>query len=103
MTEDWKPDAFKDTYRDDLLAMISKRVKANQTAVLNEEEVSVPKASSNVVDIMALLKKSIESKTQKSGAKSAKPERKIERTKSSSQPKATSKIKTKSVQARKTA
>jgi DNA end-binding protein Ku len=72
MTEDWKPDAFKDTYRDDLLAMIKKRIKANQTQVVNDEDIPPPETTSNVVDIMALLKKSIETRTQKAGVKPAK-------------------------------
>src|SRR5690606_33933175 len=71
-TEDWKPDVFKDTYRDDLLAMIKKRIKANQTQVVNEKDIPPPETTSNVVDIMALLKQSIETRTQKAGVKPAK-------------------------------
>jgi DNA end-binding protein Ku len=108
MTEDWKPDAFKDTYRDDLLAMINKRVKAKQTEVLNEEEAPAPKAASNVVDIMALLKKSIESKTQKAEGSAQKAEGSAQKAggkamKAKAMPKAKTAPKTKSGSSRKTA
>ncbi len=66
MAEKWKPEKFKDTYRDDLLARIEEKVKAGQT-----EEITPPEkgkresAGAEVIDLMALLKKSVERKQEK--------------------------------------
>lgn len=62
MTEKWDPTQFKDTYRDDIMRLIEKRIKSKQTKVLDESEVQAPAPQSNIVDIMALLKQSIEAK-----------------------------------------
>lgn len=68
MTEKWNPANFKDHYRNDLLNLIQKRIKSKQTKVLDESKSPEPKPASNIVDIMALLKQSIESKTSKTDA-----------------------------------
>jgi DNA end-binding protein Ku len=66
MAEKWQPEKFKDTYRDDLLARIEEKVKAGQT-----EEITPPEkgrkepGGAEVIDLMALLKKSVERKQQK--------------------------------------
>jgi DNA end-binding protein Ku len=73
MTEPWDPSKYQDTFKQDLLALIKKKVKAGQTHALtepDEEEESTHKAS-NVVDLMALLKRSIDS-GKPSSRKSAK-------------------------------
>ena len=62
MTEPWNPSDFKDTYRDDVLALIKKKVAGKQTHEISNEEETAPKTSANVIDIMALLKRSIEAK-----------------------------------------
>lgn len=65
MTEPWQPERYHDTYREDVMAMIEKKVAANQVNVISEAETeSEPTrpAKSNVVDLMDLLKKSIEGK-----------------------------------------
>ncbi len=71
MTEPWQPEQYHDTYREDVMAMIEKKIDANQTHVLTEPEEGeeAAPAASNVVDLMALLKKSI---GQKGGKKPAK-------------------------------
>jgi len=66
MTERWQPDRYHDTYHEDLLALIEKRVQAGQTEVITEpseeEEAGPPKGE--VVDLMALLKRSVEEKAK---------------------------------------
>jgi len=73
MTAKWNPEEYRDTYHEDLLALIEKRVQAGQTEVITEpskdEEEEQP-AKGEVIDLMALLKRSVESK-----AKAAKPTR----------------------------
>ena len=66
MAEDWKPEKFKDTFRKDLLERIEEKVKAGQT-----EEITAPEKERNsekrgeVIDLMSLLKKSVEKKPAK--------------------------------------
>ena len=65
MTESWQPERYHDTYREDVMAMIEKKVAANQINVISESEAEAEPArptKSNVVDLMDLLKKSIEHK-----------------------------------------
>lgn len=62
MSEKWKPQKYHDTYRDDLLARIRKKVKAGETKELTEpeEEGKERKKGAEVIDLMALLKRSVE-------------------------------------------
>jgi DNA end-binding protein Ku len=61
MVDTWQPERYKDTYFRDLKKMIEKRVEAGQleSAPPPTEEEKRP-ARSNVVDLMALLKQSVE-------------------------------------------
>ena len=64
MSASWKPEEYRDTYHEDLLALIEKRVQAGQTEMVAEplpDEEKRP-AKGEVVDLMALLKKSVEEK-----------------------------------------
>jgi DNA end-binding protein Ku len=64
MSAGWKPGEYHDTYHEDLLALIEKRVKAGQTEMITEpspEEEERPRKG-EVIDLMALLKKSVEQK-----------------------------------------
>jgi len=61
MAEKWSPKKFHDEYRDDLMALIEKRVKSGQTRTITqpgEEEEAAPRAE--IKDLMPLLKKSLE-------------------------------------------
>ena len=72
MAEDWKPEQYHDTYREDILALIEKKVKAKETKTLTMPDKDSPKpASSNVVDLVALLQASIGKKP--GAAKAAAP------------------------------
>jgi DNA end-binding protein Ku len=59
MIADWEPGKYHDTYREELLGYIKKKVEAGETARVEE---AAPAASpgADVIDIMALLKKSLE-------------------------------------------
>jgi DNA end-binding protein Ku len=69
MSEKWNPKGYHDTYREDVLKLVEKKVKAGQTHTLTEPtgEAPVPKAS-NVVDLVALLKQSLGSKGRSAAA-----------------------------------
>lgn len=55
----FKPDAFKDRYIDALKDLVARKLKAKGGKVTPEEEPARP-SGSNVIDLMAALKKSIE-------------------------------------------
>jgi DNA end-binding protein Ku len=81
MSEKWRPEKFKDTYRDDLMARIKEKIKQGQT-----EEITEPgkrekePARADVIDLMALLKKSVAHKQQKATEKpKRRPARKAQR------------------------
>lgn len=63
MNEAWKPETFHDTYHEDLMALIEKRIKTGRTEVVSspEEEEKQP-AKGQIIDLMALLKRSVETK-----------------------------------------
>jgi DNA end-binding protein Ku len=64
MADEWKPAKYRDTYREDLLKRIKEKVKAGQTEELTEPEKGAqkPAKSAEVIDLMTLLKKSVEKK-----------------------------------------
>ena len=66
MADKWQPARYKDTFKDDLLKRIEAKVEAGQTEEITEPEKGArePK-SADVVDLMSLLKKSIEKKPAK--------------------------------------
>ncbi|HSH87205.1 MAG: Ku protein [Methylophilus sp.] len=75
MSEAWSPEQYQDTFRQDVLALVKKKVKAKQTHTLTEpeqdgEQTRAP-SGSNVVDLMQLLKASIADKTARAGGKPA--------------------------------
>jgi DNA end-binding protein Ku len=72
MSEEWKPEQYHDTYREDILALVEKKVKAKETKVITMPgKGSERPASSNVVDLVALLQQSIGKKPGKAAAAEA--------------------------------
>lgn len=72
MTAKWKPDQYKDTYQDELMKYINKKIKSGDTEDAAEisEEVDT-KVNTNVIDLMPLLEKSLKAGgTKKSATKS---------------------------------
>lgn len=68
MDEAWKPETFHDTYHEDLMALIEKRIKTGQTEVVTTpEEKEQQPAKGEIVDLMALLKRSVETKGKGKG------------------------------------
>lgn len=66
MTGDWQPDRYRDTYHEDLMALIEKRIAAGQTETVAEPAAETEEApvKGEVIDLMALLKRSVEEKTK---------------------------------------
>ena len=78
MTEPWKPQRYRDTYHDDLMKLIDKRIKAGKTEVITEpeaEEDQEKPARGEVIDLMALLKRSVRTKGQSSKRSSIQQEK----------------------------
>jgi len=62
MSDEWKPEKYHDTFREDLLKRVEEKVKAGETADIPEPEKEQGRKEGEVIDLMALLKKSIEKK-----------------------------------------
>lgn len=60
MVSAWDPEKYKDDYRRDLMKMIEERVESGQLEASEESAPKPQRAASNVVDLMALLKASVE-------------------------------------------
>ena len=75
MSETWQPQKFKDTYRDDLMKRIEEKIKQGQTEEITAPAKEKEPAGADVIDLMALLRKSVE-KTQE---RQEKPRRKAAR------------------------
>ena len=78
MAEDWKPEQFRDEFRERLSEVIEKRLKSKGLVVIDDKgEGDEASASTNVVDFMSLLEKSLASnkrtpaKAKKSAAKAS--------------------------------
>jgi DNA end-binding protein Ku len=72
MTSEWDPARYHDTYRDDLMALINQKIESGQTEVLDETPVEEPEPDAGkVVDIMALLKRSVEATGRRVAADTA--------------------------------
>jgi DNA end-binding protein Ku len=61
MHQKWRPDEYKDDYKNDVMALVEKKVKAGEINTLEElPEAHAPYGPrTNVVDLMEMLKKSV--------------------------------------------
>jgi DNA end-binding protein Ku len=75
MTSDWTPDKYHDTYRDDLMALIHRKIESGETEVLDETPAPEVEAAETgkVIDIMSLLKRSVEAQQKARGDSAAEP------------------------------
>jgi DNA end-binding protein Ku len=68
MVGPWKPEAFEDTYRHDLMKRIEEKVRKHQTHTLTPaSKEREPRQSAQVIDLMAVLKKSLDESGRGSG------------------------------------
>ncbi len=69
MSEEWAPEQYHDTYKDDVLKLVQKKIKAKQTKTITmPSKDAEEKPSSNVIDLVALLKQSLGGKPGKGKA-----------------------------------
>lgn len=83
MTVEWSPKQYHDTYTDDLMARIQRKVEAGESHLLAEPAAEKePATGAEVIDLMALLKRSLErppakaSQSAKGGRAALQPRRK---------------------------
>ena len=69
----WDPKKYKDTYADDLMALIQRKVASGKTAEVDESEPRQRRKGGVVVDLMPLLKKSLEQGKRRSSERSKAP------------------------------
>ena len=71
MSEEWNPEQYHDTYREDLLARIEQKVRTKETHVVTApRESPAPARGAQVIDLMAMLKKSLETRDGASAGES---------------------------------
>ena len=72
MSEKWNPDQYKDTYTADLMAQIEKRIASGETHAITpvSAETAEPRRGAEVIDLVSLLRKSLDKK----GKGAAEPE-----------------------------
>jgi len=69
MTRDFDPRLYHDTYREDVMTRVKAKIKAGETEVITPEEPERPASrKAEVIDLMALLKRSIEHKGRPASA-----------------------------------
>jgi DNA end-binding protein Ku len=69
MSERWKPNQYHDTYREDVMAMIKKKIAAKQTKTITMPEPEAEKpAKAKVIDLVSLLQASLGKKPARAGA-----------------------------------
>jgi DNA end-binding protein Ku len=72
MTEKWNPEQYKDTYTADLMAQIEKKIASGETHALTPasgDDSAEPRKGAEVIDLVSLLRKSLDKK-----GKGAEPE-----------------------------
>ena len=75
MAGHWKPDAYKNTYHQDLMRRIREKIKRGQTREITEPEREKERAprSAEVIDLAELLKKSLKGEGARKAARTAAP------------------------------
>jgi DNA end-binding protein Ku len=73
MSGAWKPEAFEDSYRKDLMRRIKEKIRKRQTHVLTPDtEPEDQPRSADIIDLTAILRQSLESRGSKAGARKPK-------------------------------
>jgi DNA end-binding protein Ku len=78
-TVEWEPESYKDEYRERLLEWIEKKAEAGDMASIEPQDEPEGETSSNVIDLVELLRKSVQAsggekpKAKKAPAKKAAP------------------------------
>jgi DNA end-binding protein Ku len=78
MVGPWKPEQFEDTYRHDLMKRIEEKIRKHQTHTLTPaSKEREPRQSAQVIDLMAVLKKSLDESGKGGGNGSRRAPRRV--------------------------
>ena len=70
MSGEWDPTAYKDEYADDVMKVIQEKIKSGEVHALEETTEPVEKrARGEIIDLMPLLRKSIEAASAGRGSR----------------------------------
>jgi DNA end-binding protein Ku len=77
MSDTWDPASYHDTFRDDVLALVDKKIRAGTTEEVGEvEEAHEARRSADIVDLSELLERSLgHGKSKRSSAGKNTPRR----------------------------
>ncbi|HEY8605874.1 MAG TPA: Ku protein [Noviherbaspirillum sp.] len=75
MTEDWDPAQYRDTFRDDIMAMVKKKFDEGLAEQITDVQVEAPEETSNVVDLTELLRQSLQGTAGRAPRKTAAPKK----------------------------
>ena len=60
MTSPWKPESFRDAFKDEIMALVEKKVKAGKTeTVMQPEAAESGRPSAQIIDLTELLQRSL--------------------------------------------
>ncbi len=71
MTEKWKPEQYKDTFQDQIMALVEKKAREGKLEAVGGPEEAVDRRSADVIDLTELLKRSLAAKPGKARATEA--------------------------------
>jgi DNA end-binding protein Ku len=76
MSDTWDPSSYHDTFRDDIMALVDRKVREGKTEEVSEVEETAPRRSADILDLSDLLKRSLgrgkgKTATRGAGAKEA--------------------------------
>lgn len=76
MTEEWAPAQYRDTFRDDIMALVKKKFDEGLAEEITDVRVEEPETTGNVLDLTELLRRSLQGAGNRSGGRKATPEKK---------------------------
>lgn len=59
MTDSWEPAKYRDNFRDDIIALVKKKVAEGKATTVSHEEPQVPEEEAGTTDLIELLKRSL--------------------------------------------
>jgi DNA end-binding protein Ku len=73
MTEAWDPTQYRDTFRDDVMALVKKKHEEGMARQITEVKVEAPEETADTADLMELLRQSLQGNGRRSRRKEEMP------------------------------
>ncbi|HJV87508.1 MAG TPA: Ku protein [Noviherbaspirillum sp.] len=67
MSEDWQPAQYKDTFRDDIMALVKRKVEEGRAEEISETKAEYPEEHSTEEDLAELLRRSLQGSAHRHG------------------------------------